>query len=345
MARATRFPLLLALFALLVGACAAPASPALPTATLPLPSTLTPTTAPTAVPTAAATATAAPTTAPTTAPIELTDSLGREVSLAAPAKRIISLAPSNTEILFALDAGKLMVARDEYSDYPPEAQGLPSVGSGYPTLNTEAIVSYQPDLVLAGGITNPDDVKAMERLGLTVYTTSISTGLDDIYKDIRALGQLTGHDQEAEALVADMQTRIDAVTTKTSAAADKPLVFYEIDATDPSKPYTAGANTFIDQIITLAGGQNVGRAAKDAYAQFSLEELVAQNPAIIVLGSATYGGQTPEMVAARPGWQSIDAVKNKRVYSFDDNLVSRPGPRVAEGIETMAKLIHPELFK
>jgi iron complex transport system substrate-binding protein len=146
-------------------------------------------------------------------------------------------------------------------------------------------------------------------------------------------------------MVAGLKLRVDAVTAKTSTLTEHPVVFYEIDATDPSKPWTAGPNSFVDQLVTMAGGTNAGNVASDPYVQLSLEQLVAQDPDIIVLGSSTYGGQTPETVAARTGWQDIKAVKNGAVYTFDDNLISRPGPRVVDGLETLAKLIHPELFK
>ncbi len=323
---------------LLLGACAAPA--AAPTATIaPTPLPPTATTAPTVEPTAA------PTVEPTLEPITLTDSLGRAVTLAAPAQRIVSLAPSNTEIVFALGAGDKLVGRDDFSDYPAEALKVPSIGSLYPNVNAEVIVALKPDLVLAAGITNPDDVKALADLGLTVYTTHNATGLDDIYSDILAVGQLTGRSADSEKIVADMKARVQTVKAKTAALADKPKVFYEIDATDPAKPYTAGPGSFIDQLLTLAGAANVGNVSTQQYFQISLEELVAQDPAIIVLGSFTYGGQTPELVKARVGWDKITAVKNDAMYTFDDNLVSRPGPRVVVGLETLAKLIHPDLFK
>ena len=307
--------------------------------------------APAATPAPTAEPTAAPTTAPPTAteepaptPIVLTDSLGRQVTLAAPAQRIVSLAPSNTEILFAIGAGDQLVGRDEFSDFPPEALEAPSIGSLYPQVNAEAVVELEPDLVLAAGITNPDDVEALAGLGLTVYATSVAANLDDIYHDILAVGTLTGQTDEAETLVADLRARVEAVSARTAGLAERPRVFYEIDATDPASPWTAGPGSFIDQLLTLAGGTNVGNVGADLYYQISLEELVNQDPDVIVLGSSTYGGQTPELLAQRAGWENLTAVKNRAVYTFDDNLVSRPGPRVIDGLEALARLIHPDLF-
>ncbi|MEK7787464.1 MAG: cobalamin-binding protein [Chloroflexota bacterium] len=320
---------------LLLSACATPT--ATPAVVPPAAPTSAPAVEPTAVPTEA------PTAEPTAEPIVLTDSLGREVTLAAPAQSVVSLAPSNTEILFAIGAGAQLIGRDDFSDYPPEAASVPSVGSLYPNVNAEAIVALQPDLVLAAGITNPDDVKALADLGLTVYTTSVAANMDDIFNDILAVGRLVGRDAEAATLVTDLKARADAVIQK-AGGVEPVKVFYEIDATDPASPWTAGPGSFIEQLLTLAGGQNIGNVSKEQYFQISLEELVTQDPDIIILGSATYGGQTPELVAARNGWSGISAVKNNKVYAFDDNLVSRPGPRVVDGLEKLAELIHPELF-
>jgi iron complex transport system substrate-binding protein len=304
------------------------------------PTTAPPTAAPTQAPTAAPTA--VPTEAAAT--VTLTDSLGREVVLTGRPERIVSLAPSNTEILFALEASNRLVGRDDFSDFPPEALDIPSIGSMYPSVNAEAIVALEPDLVLAAGVTNEADVGRLADLGLVVYATSISTSLDDIYADIGAVGTLIGEADAAAELVASMQARVAAVTATTAAASERPVVFYEIDATEPAKPWTAGPGSFIDQLLAMAGGTNAAAEAADQYVQFSLEQLVAVDPDVIVLGSYTYGAQTPETVAARPGWEGLTAVETGAVYTFDDNLVSRPGPRVVEGLETLARLIHPDLF-
>ena len=277
--------------------------------------------------------------------VTLTDGLGREVTIVGAPQRIVSLAPSTAEILYAVGAGDRLVGRDEFSDYPPEILDVESIGSLFPNVNAEVVVALQPDLVLAAGITNPDDVNALAEIGLTVFATRFTTGLEDIYADILDVGTLTGQTEQAEAVVADMRTRVDAVITQTQAAGEQPIVFYEIDATEPAKPWTTGPGTFIDSLITMAGGRNVSAGAAEQYFQISLEELVAQDPQIIVLGSFTFGGQTPETVAARDGWQDIDAVQNGTVYTFDDNLVSRPGPRVVDGLEALALLIHPELYE
>ncbi len=276
--------------------------------------------------------------------ITLTDGLGREVQLESAAQRIVSLAPSNTEILFALGAGDKVVGRDQLSDYPAEAAIVPDVGSTFGTLNTELIVSLKPDLILAAEINTPEQVAALEDLGLTVYYLSNPKSLEDLYVNLETVATLTGRD--ATKLTDSLKARVAAVDEKIAPLSARPTVFYEVDATDPSKPYTSGPGTFIDLLIGRAGGQNVVTLAgiTDMYPQISLEQLVIAPPDIILLGDALYG-QSAETVAIRPGWDSLKAVIDGNIFPFDDNLVSRPGPRLVDGLEALAKLVHPEVFK
>lgn len=286
----------------------------------------------------------APQSSPVPAPIELTDGLDRTVTLAAPAQRIISMAPSNTEILFSIGAGKQVVGRDEFSDFPPEASSLPSVGGGFGDYNNEAIVNLQPDLVIAAEINTAEQVNALEDLGIKVFYLSNPTSLDELYDNLLIVARLAGRETEASTLVDSLKARVSSVEEKIAAVSGRPRVFYELDATDPNAPFTAAAGTFIDTLINLAGGENIASELEGQYLSISAEELLLRNPAIILLGDAAYG-VTPEVVSSRPGWEAIDAVKNQRIYAFDDNLVSRPGPRLVNGLETIAKLLHPELFQ
>jgi iron complex transport system substrate-binding protein len=265
------------------------------------------------------------------------------VHLPAPAERIVSLAPSNTEILFAIGAGEQVVGRDDFSDYPPEAQNLPGVGGGFGDYNIEAIVDLQPDLVLAAEINTPEQVKALADLGITVYLLSNPTTLEEMYGNLELVGRLTGKSVQARSLVESLKGRVAAVDELIGQVDSKPSVFYELDGTDPAKPWTAGAGTFIDALIARAGGVNITSDLTGQYMQFSIEELLVRDPAIILLGDAAYG-VTPESVAQRTGWKDLQAVKNNRIYPFDDNLVSRPGSRLVDGLEELARLIHPELF-
>jgi len=280
---------------------------------------------------------------PSSGNLTLTDGLGREVKLNGPAQHVVSLAPSNTEILFAIGAGGQVVGRDALSDFPAEAKNLTDIGSTFDALNTEQIVSLKPDLVLAAEINTPEQVKQLEGLGLTVYYLKNPLTLEEMYGNLGIVAQLTGHEKEAAALTESLKARVAAVDQKIAPISSRPNVFYELDATDPAKPYTAGKGTFITQLIERAGGHNIA-ADIDGYPQLSLEQVVAADPSFIILGDSAYG-ITPESIAARPGWENLSAVKNSKVFPFDDNLVSRPGPRLVDALEGLAKLLRPELFQ
>lgn len=281
---------------------------------------------------------------PASGNLTFTDGLGREITLDGPAERVVSLAPSNTEILFAIGAGSQVVGRDEFSDYPAEAASLESVGGSFGEYSVESIVALEPDLVLAAEINTPELVKQLEDLGLIVYYLKNPVTLEEMYTNLEIVGQLTGHD--VADLVDSLEARVAAVDEKVAQADARPTVFYEIDASDATKPYTYGPGTFGDLLIQRAGGVNLATLAgiADPYPQVSLEQIVATNPTVIVLGDSMWG-VTPESVIARAGWESIDAVENNQIFPFDDNLVSRPGPRLVDGLEQLAKLLHPDLFE
>lgn len=286
-------------------------------------------------------ATAVPTPEPA---IVLTDGLGRSVTLAQPAQKIISLAPSNTEILFALGAGGQMIARDDFSDYPAEAKALPAVGGNMGKFNLEEITRLQPDLVLLAETNTTELATSLESLGLTVYYLSNPDDFAGLWGNLQTVGALTGRSAEAEALIAGLKTRVEAVQTKIAPLSSRPTVFYELDGSDPAKPWTVGPNNFIDYLIRTAGGSNAAAGMAQDFGLFSLEELLVQNPSIILLGDAAYG-MTPEAVKQRAGWEGLAAVQQDQIYTFDDNLVSRPGARLVDGLETLAKLIHPGVFE
>ena len=275
--------------------------------------------------------------------ITLVDGLGRDVVMDAPAQRIVSLAPSNTEILFALGAGSQVVGRDSFSDYPAEALSVTDIGATYEALNTELIVSLKPDLILLAEVNAAEQVKTLEDLGLTVYYLKNPTTLEEMYANLEIVAQLIGRQPEAAELIESLKARVAAVDEKIMPLSSRLSIFYEIDATDPAKPYTAGKGTFITLLIDRAGGYNIA-ADLDGYPQLSLEQVVAADPMFIILGDSAYG-VTPESIATRPGWENLSAVKNNQIFPFDDNLVSRPGPRLVDGLEALAKLLRPGLFE
>ncbi len=297
-------------------------------------------------PTAEPAATAAPPPTAITPPqgLVFTDDLGRTIELDGPAQAIVTLGGSIVESLFALGAGDQIVGREEFSTYPPEALEITNIGSLFGELPAEAMVALEPDLVIAPEIITVEQVRAIEELGLQVYWQANPVNFSDLYENLRDLAKLTGREPEAEALIEGLSGRVAAVEAKVAAANDFPAVFYELDATDPENPYTTGSGTFIDTIIVMSGGINVGSVLEGDYAQLSSEEIIVQNPDVIILADAAYG-ISPQIASARPGWDSIEAVRTNRVYPFDPFLVSVPGPRLVDGLETMAALLHPELFE
>lgn len=276
--------------------------------------------------------------------IALEDGLQRTVTLEEPAQRIVSLAPSVTEILFAVGAGEQVVGRDSFSNYPPEASGIQDVGGSMGEYSIETIASLEPDLVIAAEINTPEQVSALEKMGLTVYYLANPAEVAGMYDMLQTVGVLSGHQAEAEALNDSLQQRVEQVKLTIDKATTRPLVFYELDGTDPAKPWTPGPGNYLDELIRTAGGENVGAGLQSSWAQISVEELLVQDPDIILLGDSIYG-MTPDQVAARAGWDGLTALSEGKVYEFNDDLVSRPGPRLVDGLEELAQLIHPELYK
>ncbi len=276
--------------------------------------------------------------------IVLSDGLDREVKLDSPAQKIVSLAPSNTEILFAVGAGAQVIARDDFSDYPEEAKALPGVGGSMGEFNIEAIVALEPDLVLASELNTPEFIKSLEDLGITVYYVGNPKTFEEMYQLLEIVAQLSGHEEEAQTLVESLQGRVKAVDEKIMPLSSRPTVFYELDATDSNKPWTSGPGTFVDLLINRAGGFNVGASLDGEWAQISSEALIAANPQVILLGDALYG-VTVESVAARPGWDAMLAVQSNAIFPFNPDTATRPGPRLVDALEELAKLLHGGAFQ
>jgi len=297
----------------------------------------TPTPSPSPTPTP--TTTPMPTPTPTPQVKEITDDVGRTVVIEGVPERIVSLAPSNTEILFALDLEDEVVGVTDHCDYPEEALDVPSVG-GYFTTNLEAIISRDPDIVFTDG---HDPVCALlEEVGVTMIVLQPSD-IAGIFADIELVGEIAGKEAEAEELIDDMKAHMVSICAATSGATGEPTVFYEVDASNPAQPWTAGSGTFVDTLITLAAGENIASASGiQGWDTLSLEEIIARDPDMIILGD--YPWVSPEDVIAREGWDALSAVQSGAIYGLDVDLVSRPGPRIFDGLEEVARIIHPEVF-
>jgi iron complex transport system substrate-binding protein len=262
------------------------------------------------------------------------DDLGRLVAINGTPQRIISLAPSNTEILFALGLGDKVVGVTDWCDYPLEALNKTKVG-GYATPDIEKIVALNSDLILVAYGTPMDVINSMVGLGLTVFGIK-TTDLADLINDIRRIGEITDKEIEAQALTFEMASKIQGVTNQTEELEQRPSVFY-IVWHDPL--WTAGSETFIHELIEKGGGVNICQNIT-GYTTISIEEVVARDPEIIITSEWSYDWALNATELA-----STNASQTGRIYTCDDNLVQRPGPRLVEGLEWFAHFIHPEIFE
>ncbi|MDM8000062.1 MAG: cobalamin-binding protein [Dehalococcoidia bacterium] len=270
----------------------------------------------------------------------LLDDLGRPIVTEGKVERIVSLGPSITEMLFALGLGDRVVGVTDWCDYPEAAKSLPKVGSAFPGFDIEAIVNLEPDLILSVAGTIVEDLRAR---GLQVAVLQ-PRDIQGLYRDFELIGTVTDAEKTAAKVVSDLKQRVEAVAAKTSRAAERPRVFYEVDASmNEDKPWTTGHGTFQDDLINMAGGTNIA-AARSGWYELSIEEILDADPDIIILEDYQYGA-TPESVASRPAWTGLTAVKEGRVFAIEDpNLTCRYGPRLVDGLELLARVIHPELF-
>jgi iron complex transport system substrate-binding protein len=277
-----------------------------------------------------------------TAAFTVVDDVGRSVALDRPPDRIVTLAPSNTEILFALGAQDRIVAVDQWSDHPPAAKAKPQISPFSPSL--EQIVRLRPDLILAAhGSAEP--VLPLDRQGVKVLVLAPRT-LEDVYRNILLIGRIVEAEERAKRLVDGMRLRVAEVLEKVRGAPRR-KVFVELDANDPIRPFTAGPGSFVDLLVRLAGGTNVAESSRIPWPQFSLEELLRADPDMIILADelVIVNPQTPQTVARRPGWRHLRAVREGAVHAIDAELISRPGPRIVSGLELLARIFHPDRYR
>ena len=279
---------------------------------------------------------------PQSPPGNIVDGLGRQVTINAVPQRIVSLAPSNTEILFALGLGDKVVGVTEYCNYPEAAKTKPKVG-GFSTVDIEKVVSLRPDLVLATQIHSKTIIPALEKLGLTVVALTPSS-LTGVLDSITLVGKITGQSKEASELIKDLSTRITAIADKTQklSTAQRPRVFY-VTWHDPL--WTAGTGTLSNDVISQAGGQNI---ASDISGDktIDLETVINRDPEVIIVsvGMGTGEDLPWQYIKSESRLKNTQALLTDRVYKIDGDLIHRPGPRIVEALEQMAQFIHPETF-
>ena len=280
----------------------------------------------------------APATDGSAFPLTLTDDEDTSVTIPARPQRIVSLTPGTTEILFALGAGDRVLATDSASDYPAAAQALPDVAE-FGTVDVEKIVGLEADLVIAGGsgYTPPEGVTKLRSLGIPVVVVYAPT-VAAVSDDIELVAASVGLADEGTALADTVRGDLAALAAATEGL-PKPRTFYEVDATN--EIYGPADDSFLAEMIELAGGSSVTSGSAESF-EISLERLIVADPEVIILGDAAFG-TTAEVVASRPGWDVITAVRTGAVRVADDKLITRPGPRLAQGLRSLILALHPNV--
>lgn len=275
-------------------------------------------------------------------PVTMTDAVGEEVVIEEEPEAIVSMVPSNTEIAYELGLGEKMVGVSDFDNYPEEAASVEKIGGM--EFNVEKIISLQPDLVLAhesGVGVGEAGLQQLRDAGLDVYVVPEATNFDEVYETMTIIGQATGAMQEADAAVSEMEAQVDEIKEQASAIEDPKSVFVEISG-DP-EIYTAGSGTFMDEMLSIINAENAAGDLK-GWVSMDPEAIVERNPDVIL---TTYGYYVPEavdQVLARPGFETVTAVKEKAVFDVDSDKVSRSGPRLTEGLLEMAQAVYPEVF-
>jgi cobalamin transport system substrate-binding protein len=282
-------------------------------------------------------------------PVEVVDGLGRKVTVARPPERIVSLAPSNTEILFAVGAGALVVGGTSFDNYPPEARSHASIGGMTPkSINLEAVMALRPDLVLATSGVQEPIIASLERLKLVVVALD-ATDFKGVARNIRLVGRLTGNTAHADRLATEFLDRVAAVGRRVaSRRTRRPKVLYLLYE---HPLLTAGPATFIGQMIEAAGGSNVFGDLTARFPRPSEEEVLARAPEVILAtyGDMNAGGPDDEArrkrIRSRAGWAQVPAVRDNRIAFLNEDLLNRPGPRLVEGLEAVADVLDLEVPK
>jgi iron complex transport system substrate-binding protein len=328
---AARFPArLLALLALLLVVIGCNAGPGSPLWT-PASGTAAPFVTPAPTPTPEG-------TAPPAFPVTVTDDEGTAVTIAAEPRKIVSLTPATTETLFALGAGDRVVGKvEDVANYPPEAGSVPVVAT-FSGVDVEKIITLGADLVVSGGsgLSQGPAVEQLRRANIPVIV-SYPTTIDQALAGFRLLGQAVGDADAGNKLADDTKARLDDLAASVANATHKPRLFYEID--DTNGIFTPPANSIYGEMFRLAGADPI---AGDSNYSISLEDLVAADPEVILLGDAAYGVK-PGDVAKRPGWRGMTAVQQGNIFPIDDIIVTRPGPRLVDGLQALIEAIQPEL--
>lgn len=277
-------------------------------------------------------------------PITVTDALGNEITIDKKPERIVSLIPSNTETLFALGLNDEIVGVSNYDNYPEEALEKEKVGDM--DLDIEKIISLKPDVVFAHESSSHNAEEGLNQLrdaGIKVVVVHDASSFEEVYRTIDLMATATGTKEKGDEIIETMKAKIKEIEAKAKEIQPEEQVNVWVEVEPAPSLYTTGKNTFIDEMLSIIRANNVA-GDQEGWVQFTEEEVVKSNPDVIVITYAEYVENAKEQVLSREAWQGVPAVKNNRVYDVHPDLVSRPGPRLVEGIEELANAIYPEVF-
>jgi cobalamin transport system substrate-binding protein len=268
--------------------------------------------------------------------ITVIDSYDRTVTIEKTAERVISLAPNITETIFALGKGDILKGRTDYCDYPEGIQNIPSMGS-LREPDIEAIAELNPDIVIASTHFTKESLDKLTALSIPVLVLANGDSFEGVYNTISDIGRLTGSEHTASEIISSMKTTVQIVTDAVKGK-EKPSIYYVIDYGEYGD-FTAGGDTFINQIIDMAGGNNIASEIKGW--SFSLEKIIDSDPDILVC-SKFYN--TKKLISNTNGYKDLRAVQNNTLFEIDNNMLDRQGPRLAKGLLALAEIFHPEIF-
>ncbi|WP_027408647.1 ABC transporter substrate-binding protein [Anoxybacteroides tepidamans] len=276
-------------------------------------------------------------------PVTVKDGLGQDVTIQSEPKKIVSLIPSNTEIAYALGLGKKIVGVSDFDSYPEDVKNKEKIGGT--EFNVEKIISLKPDLVLAHASSAHNSKEGLQQLkdaGITVLVVNDAKTFDDVYHSIELIGQATGTTKKADEIINHMKTKLEQIKEKAKNVKHPVKVWVEVSPAP--EIYTAGKGTFIDDMLQAISAKNVA-GDQQGWPMITEEKAVSFNPDVIITTYGYYVKDAAKQVMARPAWKNVPAIKNKQVYDVNSDLVTRPGPRLIEGVEELAKTIYPEVFK
>lgn len=282
-------------------------------------------------------------TSTTTYPVSIKDDMGNSVTIEKQPKKIVSLLPSTTETLFALGLDQEIVGVSDYDNYPAAALKKEKVGSL--DLNVEKILSLQPDVAFLQEYQAQNQanmIKQLQNAGITTIIIGSQNSFKETYSAIELLAKVTGTEKKAETIISDMKEKVEEIKEKAKYVTEKKRVWVEISPQPDI--FTTGNHTFINEMIEMIGAENVA-SKQEGWVKMNEEEVVKLNPDVILTTYGYYVENADEQVLSRKGWQEVDAIKNKQVFDVDSDNTTRPGPRLVDGVEEIAKAVYPDIFK